>query len=122
MSSTERKSASELAGEAFDEIITPLACARQAAGKQAYFPLTPEAQCESYFVAPLWNKLTAEKFAFPGDGTATGLVEALTAYWQAQGESKLAELAPRLMEIAASLQAEVLVGDGEVNIFCYTMY
>jgi hypothetical protein len=61
-------------------------------------------------------------FEFPGGGSAAGLIDALTAYWAAQGETQLAAMAPRLHEIAEALRDEAAEGDGTVSVLCYTMF
>jgi hypothetical protein len=120
MSSTEREErARQLAGALFDEVVAPLAAARQAAGCQPYFPIAGEAGVESYYVTPMAQ---AADFEFPGGGTAEGLIDALAALWTSQGETALASMAPRLKEIAEALKEEVVESDGNVSIFCYTMF
>jgi hypothetical protein len=122
MSSTDQDRARRLAGALFDEIVAPLAEARRAAGKQAYFPLAAEPGAKSYYEEPVLRVMQPADFEFPGDGTAEGLVDALAAAWMAEGETGLAAMAPRLKEIAEALRDEAAEGDGSVSIFCYTMF
>lgn len=111
-----------LAAALYDEVVTPLAEARKAAGTQEYFSLAPETGAESYYQEPALGVMKAADFEFPGDGTAAGLIDALAAAWTADGETSLASMAPRLKEIADTLKAEAADGDGSVSIFCYTMF
>jgi hypothetical protein len=123
MSSTDDDRARRLAGALFDEVVAPLAAARRAAGRQAYFPLAGDAGAKSYYVTPVVRVMQQPvDFEFPGGGTAEGLVDALAEWWAAQGESGLAAMAPRLKEIAEALQEQVVKSDGSVSIFCYTMF
>lgn len=114
--------ARQLAAELFDEVLTPLAAARQQAGRQAYFPLAGEPGAGSYYVEPVQAVMRPADFEFPGGGSAEGLVEALAAWWTAGGDAELAATAPQLKEIAAALEEQVLESDGSVSIFCYTMF
>ncbi|MGD9722686.1 MAG: hypothetical protein AB7O59_15240 [Pirellulales bacterium] len=122
MSSTDENRARELAAALFDEIVAPLAETRRRAGAQAYFPLGPETGATSYFDVPADREMQPAEFEFPGGGTSTGLIDALVAYWTAQGEAELAALAPRLKEIAQALADEAAEHDGKVSILCYTMF
>jgi hypothetical protein len=122
MSSTDVDRARRLAGELFDEIVTPLATTRRLAGKPAYFPLAADTKLTSYYQRPVARLLRPSEFEFPGGGTAEGLVEALAALWTAAGDSDLAAMAAKLKEIAAALEDEAAEGDGSVSILCYTMF
>ena len=122
MSSTDTDRARQLAGALFDEAVKPLADARKAAGEQPYFPTIPEAGAKSYFTQPALRVMQSGDFEFPGGGTAEGLIDALAAYWTAQGESGLAAMTPKLKEIAEALREEAAEGDGSVSILCYTMF
>lgn len=122
MSLIERNAAREMAADLFEQAIEPLAAARAEAGDQAYFPLTADADRESYFEMPPQGVMTAADFEFPGGGTAEGLIEALSAAWTAEGELDLAVMAPVLREIAEALREEAAAGDGSVSILCYTMF
>lgn len=112
----------KLAGELHDEIVTPLAEARKAAGAAAYFPLGRDPAATTYFEEPATRVMTAADFEFPGGGTAEGLVAALAAAWTAEGEVGLAAMAPKLQAISEALGEEAAQGDGSVSILCYTMF
>jgi hypothetical protein len=116
MNSTERVDALALA--LFDEAIVPLAEARRAAGLEDYFPLAPDPDATSYFEQPAVASMQPSDFAFPGDGAADGLIDALAAFWS----EPLAALAPALKDIAAALRDEAAQSDGSVDVFCYTMF
>lgn len=122
MSSTEVDRARALAGALFDETVTPLAASRADAGAPQYFATAAEASEASYYQEPLLRVMQPADFEFPGGGSATGLIDALTAYWSSQGETELAALAPRLHKIAEALKEEAAEGDGTVSVLCYTMF
>jgi hypothetical protein len=122
LSSTKENRSKELAGALFDELVLPLAAARKDAGTQSYFPLAGEKGVSSYYDEPLLRVMQPADLEFPGGGTAEGLVEALGAYWRAQGEIGLAAMAERLKELVEPVREEVVEGDGSISIFCYTMF
>ena len=118
MNSTERVDALALA--LFDQEIIPLAEARREAGLKGYFPLSRDAHATTYFERPAVVSMQPLDFAFPGDGGADGLIDALAEFWAA--EPPLAAIAPALKEIAAALREEAVQSDGSVDVFCYTMF
>ncbi|MEX2111873.1 MAG: hypothetical protein WD845_01730 [Pirellulales bacterium] len=122
MSSTSQDRARDQAGGLFDEVVAPLAAARQAAGQQAFFPRAGQSNANSYYDDPLVRVMCPADFEFPGGGTADGLIDALAEYWMAEGENGLAAMAPRLKEIAEALSTEAAEGDGTISILCYTMF
>jgi hypothetical protein len=123
MSSTDDNIIDQLAGALFDEVVSPLGRSRVSAGKQAYFPTAQDMSALTYYSEPLARVMQRTDFEFPGSGTVKGLISALTAHWVAQGEPDLAAMSPRLNEIAeAARDEDAPVGDGDVNIFRYTMY
>jgi hypothetical protein len=122
MSSTEVDRARDLARALFDEVVSPLAEARRAAGKPAFFATARDPKATTYYTEPLAGVMRPADFEFPGGGSVEGLVDALAARWAAQGEAELAAMAPRLKEIARALKDEADASDGSVSIFCYTMF
>lgn len=122
MKPTDTPRADILAATLFDEQICRLAHDRQTAGAGAYFPLAPSAAEDTYYGAPTTGGTLEGGFEFPGGGEPAALIDALAARWRAEGNAALAGLAPRLKEIAAALQSERSVGDGTVDILCYTMF
>jgi hypothetical protein len=122
MSSIELDRARTLAGTVFDEVVAPIGEARKAAGATPYFAPAPVADAKSYYQAPFARVMQPADFEFPGGGSAAGLIDALAAYWSAQGETELAAMAPRLHEIAEALKEEAVEGDGTVSVLCYTMF
>ena len=122
MNSTDISRADELAGELFDRGLPQAAAALRASGRPAYFPLAGAAEARSYFESPCLGYEMGAVFDFPGGGEPEGLVDALAAYWTAQGESGLAALAPRLKAIAAALREEAAETSADVDILCYTMF
>src|SRR5215470_12980406 len=92
MNSTDEDRARTLAGALFDEVVAPLAEARKAAGKQAYFPLAGSPGAKSYFEEPILRSMAPADFEFPGGGTTEGLVEALAELWTSEGEMALAAM------------------------------
>ena len=121
MSQTEATDA-QLAAELFDNVLQPLADARRDAGDQPYFALGPDVGAESYFVRPAVTSMDAMDFDFPGDGTPDSLIAALASQWAAEGEPVLAAAANRLRSIAHALAAASMRKDGNVDIFCYTLF
>ncbi len=124
MSQTEMQvdRSTSLSGALFDEVLVPLAGARQSAGAAPYFPAGRDAAAESYFEPSSVRRMSPADFEFPGGGTAAGLIDALAAYWLAEGETALASSAPRLKAISEALRDEAVADDGSVDIFCYTLF
>ena len=122
MSQTKPNDSARLSGILFDDVLTPLAHARRAAGAPPYFPLGQDAQVDSYFDTSSVRTMRTADFEFPGGGNAAGLIDALVVYWTAQGDAALAAAAPRLNAIAAALRDEAVQDDGTVDIFCYTLF
>ncbi len=122
MSSTEAPTVDDLALAVFDSAVIPLAEALRASGRKNYFPLGADTGAASYFEAPSLGVMGAADFAFPGEGTPEGLLDAAAAVWAAQGETGLADLAGRLRPVAEALRTEAAENDGEVDILCYTMF
>jgi hypothetical protein len=124
MNSTDKSksTANQLAGELFDNAIVPLAERRGRAAVREYFPLAGEPGATTYFNEPTLSSMQPADFDFPGDGTADGMLDALHELWTEQGESGLAALVPQLKQIAAALRNEPAEANGDVSIFCYTMY
>ena len=112
----------ELSAKLFDEVLRPLAEAKRRAGAPAYFPTGREASIASYFETPVLRAMSPSDFAFPGGGTARGLVDALVTHWAGEGEPALAAIGPRLGEIADALDRAAMQPDGSVDIFCYTLF
>ncbi|MGH8548917.1 MAG: hypothetical protein ACRERU_10020 [Methylococcales bacterium] len=119
MNQTKSDRSARLAGVLFDEVLVPLAAARRARGAQPYFPLQPDPKASSYFSPP--SLRTPSDFELRG-GTAEGLLEALAALWEAQGETELAAMIPRMKEIAEALADEHAESDGTVDVLCYTLF
>ena len=122
MNSIEPSSSERLAAQAFDRIIVALASARRQSSAPAYFPLVPDKSSASYFSRPALPVMEAADFAFPGQGTAEGLVNAITAFWERSGDPALCALAPLMRQTASALQDEAVESDGTVSIFCYAMF
>ena len=122
MNPIEQDRADHLAGALFDEMVVPLAEARRAARAPGYFPVRCDARAHSYFKPAGLALMTPADFEFPGEGTARGLIEELAAYWKGEGETALAAMSPRLVEIAQALGDVAEEGDGNVDILCYTMF
>ena len=122
MDLTEKERAPRQAQELCHEMVIRLADARRNKGRQEYFPLSRDAERESYFEEPILRTMQPLDFEFPGGGTPEGLVDALAEFWTSDGESGLAAMAPRLKEIAEALREEAEDGDGTVSILCYTMF
>ncbi len=117
-----RTDAAELAGTLFDDVLEPLAAAKKRAGDAPYFAAARDAGVASYFVPSTVSSMTSADFAFPGDGGADGLIEALVAHWTEEGEAALAALGPRLAAIADAIARDAVIDDGTVDIFCYTLF
>lgn len=111
-----------LSGALFDEVLVPVSAARQAAGAAPYFPMSGDATATTYFERSSVSTMSPADFEFPGGGTAAGLIDAIAAYWLAQGETALAAAAPRLKAISEALREEAVADDGSVDIFCYTLF
>jgi hypothetical protein len=122
MSPTEINRVASLAEELYDRFIVSLADARRAAGRQTYFALSSERGASTYFEPADVGVMQPAHFDFPGGGTAAGLIDALAAYWTAQGETGLAAMVPLLHELSAAVAEEFEEGDGSVDILCYTMF
>ena len=124
MSQTETRveRSTSLSGAVFDEVLVPVARERAAAGAAPYFPAWRDATASTYFERSSVRTMTAADFEFPGGGTAAGLIDAIAAYWLAQGETALAAAAPRLKAISEALRDEAVADDGSVDIFCYTLF
>lgn len=122
MSSTDQDRVRQLAGGLFDEVVAPLAQARRTAEARPYFSTAAQPQVASYYQKPLLGVMQEVDFEFPGGGTTEGLIDALAAYWAAQGETALAAMTPRLKEIAEAVSAEAAENDGAISILCYTMF
>ena len=111
-----------LSGVLFDEVLVPVAGARTATGAAPYFPSWRDAAATTYFARSSVRRMSPADFEFPGGGTAAGLIDAIAAYWLAQGETALAAAAPRLKAISDALRDEAVADDGSVDIFCYTLF
>ena len=122
MSSTESEF-EELAGSFFDDVIEPLARAKQTSVGLDYFPLGPDADAETYFETPTpLRRMEPADFEFAGNGTAAGLIMELSRHWAKEGETALADTSPRLLEIADALKRRNSQPNGDVDIFCYTLF
>lgn len=106
----------------FDELLVPLAGARRDANAAPYFPTWRDAAASSYFMRSSVATMSPHDFELPGGGTAPGLIDALAAFWAAEGETVLAGAGPRLQAIANALRDEAASDDGSVDIFCYTLF
>ena len=122
MKQTEIASSTRASGALFDEVLIPLADARRAACAAPYFPAWHDATASTYFTPSAVRRMTPADFEFPGGGTPEGLIDAVTAYWLANGDTTLAAASPRFKEIAAALRDEAVSDDGTVDIFCYTLF
>jgi hypothetical protein len=116
------KGSAELSGTLFDEVLVPLANARRDAGAAPYFPAWRDEKVATYFERSDVSQMSPVDFEFPGGGTPEGLIGSLMAFWGAEGEAVLARTAPRLGAIAAALREEAAAEDGNVDIFCYTLF
>ena len=122
MSLTKTAEANELAGALFDEVVIPLAAARESRGQRPYFERSGKPDAETYFEPATTPVMQPLDFEFPGGGTPEGLVDALVAYWTQQGDDALAPLAEGLKELARAYREEDLKSDGTVDVLCYTMF
>jgi len=123
MSSIESEESVQLGGELFDAVVAPRAEARQASGAEPYFPLRREPDALTYFVSPDVRVMAPADFELPGGGEPKGLIDALVAFWHAQGERELAAaMAGRLHSIAEALGREAAEADGSVDVLCYTLF
>ena len=111
-----------LSESVFDEVLVPASHARAAAGAAPYFPAWRDTAAQTYFERSSVRTMSPTDFEFPGGGTALGLIDAIAAYWLAQGEVALSAAAPRLKAIADALREEAVADDGSVDIFCYTLF
>jgi hypothetical protein len=122
MSQTESDRSEQRADALFEAVLVPLAHHRRSQGAQAYFQRWKTELAATYFVPSPVRSMTARDFEFPGDGTPAGLLDALSAIWIAEGEMELAASVPQLRLIADALRNEAARNDGEVDIFCYTLF
>ncbi len=122
MNQTKTDRSARLAGAIFDEVLVPLARERRAAGAQAYFPSWRDEKAQSYFSQPDLTTMRLADFELHGSGTPAELVESLAAYWAAKGDTALAAMSPRLLELAEALGEEATENDGKVDILCYTLF
>ena len=60
--------------------------------------------------------------SFPVAARLSALIDALAQRWKAEGEVQLAKLAAGLKAIAEALEQQAVDADGDVSIFCYTMF
>ena len=110
MSSTEDR-----LGRFFDKRLAPLAEKLRARGTR-FFPMGPDAQAASYYVAPRRGRPEFIQLDGPEDCEA-----ALRALWEGQGMPELAALAGPLLELAR--QIEIREDEmGEISPFVYVMY
>lgn len=122
MSSTEGDF-EKLAGSFFDQVIEPLAWAKRTSFETGYFPLGPDADAQTYFEEPTpLRRMTPADFEFAGSGSAAGLIAELSRYWAREGETALAATSPRLLQIADALKRRNSKPNGDVDIFCYTLF
>ena len=123
MSSTESEVSVGLAGALFDTVVVPRAMAKRASRPDPYFALKGEPGALTYYVEPDVRVMSEADFELPGSGEPDGLIDALVAFWAAQGETELAEsMAGRLKPIAEALGEETAQDDGSVDILCYTLF
>jgi hypothetical protein len=106
----------------FDEVLVRLAHARRDANAAPYFPPWRDGATSSYFTPSSVGAMSPRDFEFPGGGTVEGLVDALTAFWTLEREPALAGAGPWLKAIANALRDEAQADDGNVDIFCYTLF
>ena len=111
-----------LAARLYDDRVEPIAEARRAAGKHAFFAPWRDPKETSYFATPALASAGAADLDRPEMAGPDALIDALAARWAAEGESELAALAPRLKEIARALGEEQAEQGVEVDILCYTMF
>lgn len=113
--------AAQLIGALFDEVVVPLAEVRRARGAPPYFPREREAGATTYLEPPRLRAMRPCDYALQG-GTSDGLLHALATLWAEQGDAELAEIVPRLREIARALAHERQQSDGTVDVLCYTLF
>lgn len=111
-----------LAYSLFDEVLAPLARDKRQAGAFLYFPADFDPAADSYFLSPAVKQMTPTEFEFPGGGSAPGLIADVATHWREEGEVALAATAPRLAAIADALAEAAASQDGNVDIFCYTLF
>jgi hypothetical protein len=121
MSLTERTRWEELAGALFDELVVAHAASRRAGDSHDYFPQGRDDRAATYFVEPSVRVMEASDFE-PHIGHAAGLLDALAASWDAQGETELSALVPRMRRIAEALADDNAQSDGTVDVLCYTLF
>ena len=112
----------QLSAKLFDEVLWPLAEAKRRADDPPYFPAGRDVSVASYFETTRLRSMSHADFVFPGGGTAHGLVDALVTHWTSEAEPALAAMGPRLVEIADALDRAAMQSDGDVDIFCYTLF
>ena len=102
-------------GRFFDKRLAPLAEKLRARGTR-FFPMGPDAQADSYYVAPRRGR---PEF-IPLEGPAE-CEKALRDLWEEQGMPELAALAESILELAR--QVEIREEEsGEISPFVYVMY
>lgn len=121
MNLTDEPTWDELAGALFDEVIVPLAQRRRDASIAAFGSAERQVEMATYFSEPGVPSISATDFSTSW-GDAGGLVEALLAHWNDQGDSDLGVLGPRFLEIARRLADEPAESDGSVDVLCYTLF
>lgn len=122
MSQIECDRSARLSAALFVESIVPLAKARRSSGSPAYFSRGRDRHAPSYFERPEVTTMIPTSFEIARGGAPEGLIDALTAYWEAQGETELAAMGPRLKEIAAALSEEAAENTGDIDPLCYTLF
>lgn len=121
MSLCDVRASETIASGIFDDILVGFSAGEGASpGRERGFGDVPPP--ETYFEPPLLPSGSSGIIAFPGDGAPEGLVEALIAHWTSSGDAALAAAAPRLRALVAALRAEGGELDGDVDIFCYTLF
>ncbi len=102
-------------GRFFDKRLVPLAEKLRARGTR-FFPMGPDAQASTYYVAPRRGKPEFTQLEGPAE-----CEEALYDLWEGQGIPELAALAGSILELAR--QVEIREDEsGEISPFVYVMY
>lgn len=121
MSRTDGTEWRDVAGALFDDVLVPLASARDREGAPPYFPRHGDERASTYFVEPDLPTMRGADFE-PHDGDAASLVDALINMWAANGESELGALGPPMRRLAELLADESTAADSSVDPLCYTLF
>jgi len=120
MSSTEETNAREVLGKFFDEVLSPLSARMQASGQEA-FPLGPNPDCQSYFVARPQAAMTREDFVAPSCQDFGDFESRLHAHWKVLGRTELLGEVGRVNTLAQAAHA-ARAHAGESHVLSSDMY